>query len=224
MAEAQKKKNTNKVTEAYEGILQKDISQWLDRMYFGSRRSGNFTEKSAIMIDSSSEGKGEKSNKGDGIYEYPLYIAGTDGYESGWVYFNKNDANEIKLRLLSLFAGKPKDVDKFLTDVTGLESPLSLRVQHIDLRNEAIKSGKKLKIDLQNFKSYKEGVSEVTRNFIGNREPISGSQTGGLAGRTQNKRIHDIGRVKTLKKEKKKKKKKKEKKEKKEKKLKKKKA
>ena len=234
VAEAQKKKNTDGVTEAYEGILQKDISQWLDRMYFGSRRSGNFTEKSAIMIDSSSEDKGQKGNKDDGIYEYPLYIAGTDGYESGWVYFNKNDANEIKLRLLSLFAGEPKDVDKFLTDVTGLESPLSLRVQHIDLRNEAIKSGKKLKIDLDKFKEYKEGVAMYKNNHASAyQQPITGSlpvspsspsQKGGLAGRTQNKRIHDIGRVKTLKKEKKKKKKKKEKKEKKEKKLKKKKA
>ena len=219
MAEAEKNKNKDDVAKAYEGILQKDISQWLDRMYFGSRRSGNFTEKSAIMIDSSSEGKGEKGNKGDGIYEYPLYIAGTDGYESGWVYFNKNDANEIKLRLLSLFAGKPEDVDKFLTDVTGLENPLSLRVQHIDLRNEAIKSGKKLKIDLEKFDSYRQAVSEVSAiNRSDQSRGLSGGSAvkkGGLAGRTQNKRIHEIGRVKTLKKEKKKKKKKKEKKEKK---------
>jgi hypothetical protein len=188
-------------------------------MYFGSRRSGNFTGKSAIMIDSSSEGQGQKGTNDDGIYEYPLYIAGTDGYESGWVYFNKNDANEIKLRLLSLFARESKDVDKFLTDVTGLESPLSLRVQHIDLRNEAIKSGKKMKIDLENFNSYRQAVSEVSaiNRSDPSRGPSGGSavKKGGLAGRTQNKRIHEIGRVKTLKKEKKKKKKKKEKKEKK---------
>ena len=132
--------------------------------------------------------------------------------------------------MLSLFAGSPEDVDKFLTDVTGLENPLSLRVQHIDLRNEAIKSGKKLKIDLAKFDEYRKGVSVAASTITSNRIPITGSlpvstsQNGGLAGRTQNKRIHDIGRVKTLKKEKKKKKKKKEKKEKKEKKLKKKKA
>ena len=64
----------------------------------------------------------------------------------------------------------------------------------------------------------------VAARTVTNMPEGSAIINGGLAGRTQNKRIHDIGRVKTLKKEKKKKKKKKEKKEKKEKKLKKKKA
>ena len=119
-----------------------DIAEWLSRFVIGetldrgnSGLSGH--EKTITVKNTRNAGEGEDVNKG-ALYEYPLYIAGTRGYDSGWVYFNKNDALLIAQNFDNLLTQykNTDELNQFMSELTGIPDVVQTRKTIMDLHNK----------------------------------------------------------------------------------------
>jgi hypothetical protein len=143
---------------------EKDIAEWLSRFVIGetlargkSRLSGH--EKTITVKNTRNAGDGEDVNKG-ALYEYPLYIAGTRGYDSGWVYFNKNDALLIAQNfdnLLTQYNNK-EELNQFMSELTGIPDVVQTRRAIMMYHNKLFE----IEIDLsQQREIYKASLNAV---------------------------------------------------------------
>ena len=198
--------------------ISRNINIWITRAMLGHREEVNekkerrFSGNRSILLKNSS--RIEKYDDTGYVYEYPLYITGTNGYNSGWVYFNKFDGLRFKQNINKIFETQlnintTNETDSenmnFLTDVTGIIGILNTYKRMIDQYNKV----SKLTIDhkeeiLREKLEQSDTAMSALAGFSPNRTGVvsrsSPENTGGsgLAKKTQNRRIHKFGGKKTL--------------------------
>ena len=198
--------------------ISRSINIWITRAMVGHRhemtekKEKRFSGSRTILLKNSS--RIEKYGDAGYVYEYPLYITGTNGYNSGWVYFNKFDGLRFKQNINKIFETElnlntPTEADRenmnFLTDVTGVVGILDTYKRMIEQYNDVSKLNIEHKEEIlqeklsQNDTTMNALAGVVTSrsapgSFV-SKENIGGS---GLAKKTQNRRIHKFGGRKTL--------------------------
>ena len=197
--------------------ISRSINIWITRAMVGHRHEMNekkekrFPGNRTILLKNTSSI--EKYDESGHVYEYPLYITGTNGYNSGWVYFNKFDGLRFKQSINKIFEtelniNSPTETDtenmNFLTDVTGIVGILDTYKRMIEQYNNVSKLNIEHKEEIlqQKLSQSDNAISALAgvSNRIISPPSVSEEKVGGsgLAKKTQNRRIHKFGGKKTL--------------------------
>jgi len=212
-----KGKTDNESWKKEKAQMSRNINIWITRAIVGHRHEMNekkekrFSGNRTILLKNTS--RIEKYDESGYVYEYPLYITGTNGYNSGWVYFNKFDGLRFKQSINKIFEtelniNSPTEMDtenmNFLTDVTGIVGILDTYKRMIEQYNNVSKLNIEHKEEIlqqklsqnDNTISALAGVSNPSISPPSvSEEKVGGS---GLAKKTQNRRIPKFGGKKTL--------------------------
>ena len=198
--------------------ISRSINIWITRAMVGHRHEMNekkekrFSGNRTILLKNTS--RIEKYDDVGHVYEYPLYITGTNGYNSGWVYFNKFDGLRFKQSINKIFEtelniNSPTETDtenmNFLTDVTGIVGILDTYKRMIEQYNKVSKLNIEHKEEILKEKlSQSDTAINALAGVSTNRSilppSVSEEKEGGsgLAKKTQNRKIHKFGGKKTL--------------------------
>ena len=113
-----------------------------------------------------------------------MYIAGTRGYDSGWVYFNKNDALLIAQNFDNLLTTykNTEELNQFMSELTGIPDVVQTRKTIMDLHNKLFKMDIDLSQQREIYKASLTGVQMATPRtnigggYINTQRKVKGSK------------------------------------------------
>lgn len=191
-----KDKDKEETKKAKKTAIKPKIREWIERFWLGARQKSLQPRFNSLQIKSVSNA-GSEDVQG-ALWEYPLFVDGR------WYYFNKNDAQTLEAKIINELSNRDEEqVNSFLLQLLGFKDLFSSHKKLINMSNKLFNKT----IDMNLIKNTASTQNETMRTMSGMMR--SRTMGGGPAAKSQNKRIHQLNKQKTLKKPKKKNKKKK---------------
>jgi hypothetical protein len=185
------KEETKKVKKT---AIKPKIKQWIERFWLGARQKSLQPRFNSLQIKSVSNA-GTEDVQG-ALWEYPLFVDGR------WYYFNKNDAQTLEAKIINELSNRDEEqVNSFLLQLLGFKDLFSSHKKLINMSNKLFNKNIDMDLIKNTASTQNETMQQMTRAIT--------RTGGGPAAKSQNKRIHQLNKQKTLKKPKKKNKKKK---------------
>ena len=189
-------KDKEETKKAKKTAIKPKVKEWIERFWLGARQKSLQPRFNSLQIKSVSNA-GSEDVEG-ALWEYPLFVDGR------WYYFNKNDAQTLEAKIINELSNRDEQqVNAFLLQLLGFKDLFSSHKKLINMSNKLFNKN----IDMDLIKNTASTQDRTMRTMSG----IMRSRTmgGGPAAKSQNKRVHQLNKQKTLKKPKKKNKKKK---------------
>ncbi len=187
-------KNKEETKKAKKTAIKSKIKKWIERFWLGARQKSLQPRFNSLQIKSVSNA-GTEDVQG-ALWEYPLFVDGR------WYYFNKNDAQTLEAKIINELSNRDEEqVNAFLLQLLGFKDLFSSHKKLINMSNKLFNKN----IDMNLIKN----TASTQDKTIDKMSGLINRRGGGPAAKSQNKRIHQLNKQKTLKKPKKKNKKKK---------------
>ena len=180
--------------KAEKTAIKPKIKEWIERFWLGARQKSLQPRFNSLQIKSVSNA-GTEDVEG-ALWEYPLFVDGR------WYYFNKNDAQTLEAKIINELSNRnEEEVNAFLLQLLGFKDLFSSHKKLINMSNKLFNKNIDMNLIENTAKTQKETMYTISRGMS--------RMGGGPAAKSQNKRIHQLNKQKTLKKPNKKNKKRK---------------